>query len=904
MAMATEAIRQYPSQYETEVILRDGSSILLRPIKEDDTRQWLDFIAGLSTHSKYLRFHHVPKMSVEDAARYCTVDYTNTVAVVAEVIKGKSKEIVAIGRYYRLPDGHSAEVAFVIADEYQGKGLGTKLMEWLANVARANNITVFEAMVLRDNKDMMIVFRDYGFHVTSQLQEDVYNVSFPIARTAAVQRKEDERERVSTIASLKSLLEPRAVAVIGASRRKGTLGYLVLQCVLQSGYSGTVYPVNPFAESVMSIKAYSSILDVPGIVDLAIVIVPAERVAQVADECGRKGVRAVIVISDGFRERGPEGASREEELRDIVFGHGMRLVGPNCMGIINTNADIALNATFSKVFPPHGNVAFLSQSGAMGLAILEYASNLNLGISTFVSVGNRADISATDMLQYWEQDPATDVILLYLESFGTPGKFGRVARRVSARKPIIAVKSGSTQAGSRAASSHTGALATSDVASNVLFNYAGIIRVNAMEELFDLSTLLSNQPLPKGKRVVIVTNGGGPGIIAADAAERNGLSLPVFSPETMEKLKPVIKRDIPLNNPLDMTAGASAEEYNGVLKVLAADRGIDAVLTMFVPPIVTDTSEIENTISHIAPLFWRQGKPLLACFLGQRGIKSKLGSRGKFVPCFSFPEEAITALTRASEYAEIKKRPRGKIPVLRGLKHQCAKQIVRGAMTKSMERPLWLTPQEIADLLDCYGIRYAQTPFASSADEAAEVAAKADFPVAVKLASATITHKTDVGGVILDVDSESGVKKAYNTIRKRLAAIGREQEMEGVTVQHMVEGGIETIVGVTQDPTFGPLIMFGSGGVYAELTKDVAVRLQPLTDRDAAEMIRSVKMAPLFNGFRGMPASDIASVEDLLLRLSALVEDVPQLAELDFNPVKVMPEGEGYWIIDARILLR
>jgi len=903
--MSNEMKAAYPSQYETDVLLKDGSRILLRPIKRSDTERWLGFVRRLSRRTKYLCFHHVPKeMGQEDAIRFCTVDYVNTFAFVAEVMKEQHKDIVAIGRYYRLPCKHSAEVAFAIEDAYHGKGIGTELMEWLADVARNNDITTFEADVLAENEQMMAVFRDYGFHITSNLEAGVYHVTFPIARTRRVMKKEEERERISTLTSLRSILSPRSIAVIGASKRPGTIGQLLFQCIMQNGFSGTVYPVNPNADAVMSVKAYPSILDIPGNIDLAIIVVPAQIVAKVADECGRKGVHAIIVISDGFKERGAEGAAREKNLRDIALGHGMRLVGPNCMGVINTDSAIKLNATFSPVYPPQGNVAFLSQSGAMGLVILEYANNLNIGISTFVSVGNRADISSNDLLQYWEQDPATKVILLYLESFGNPHKFGHIARRVSARKPIVAVKSGSTPAGSRAALSHTGALATSDVASDVLFHHAGIIRVNAMEELFDVATLLSNQPLPKGKRLVIVTNGGGPGIIAADAAARNGFMLPELSPEAVSKLKLVIKRDIWLNNPLDMTAGATAEEFESTLKVLARDNGNDAVLAIFIPPVVVATTAMEDAIRRVAPVFRQCRKPLLACFMGQSGFKAKLGSTGKFVPCYPFPGSAVSALAKAAEYAELRSKPKGTIPRIRGIKRVGARRIIEVAMTQSTERPLWLSAKEIAELLNCYGIRFVETLVAKTVAEATASALRIGFPVAVKLASSTIVHKTDVGGVILDLNSESEVAQAFNDIKARLTKIDRQHEMEGVTVQRMVREGIETIVGVTQDPSFGPLIMFGLGGINAELIKDVALRLHPLTDLDARELVGSIKMAKLFEGFRGSLPSDTQALEDLLLRLSALVGDVPQIAELDFNPVKVMPRGEGYWVIDAKIMVK
>jgi acetate---CoA ligase (ADP-forming) len=902
--MAGQGDAAYPAQYETEVLLKDGSRIFLRPIKRDDVDRWLDFISRLSQRTLYLRFHYMPKLGRDDGVRFCSVDYNNAFAFVAEVLKGQRREIIAIGRYYRIPDKPTAEVAFAIEDAYQGKGIGTKLVEWLANVARDNGITSFEASVLAENKGMMAVFKDYGFHVSSEYEGNVYRVTFPIARTKLVTKKEEERERASTVTSIRSLLYPRSVAVIGASRDPGTIGQLLFKCIMQSGFSGVVYPVNPNAEAIMSVKSYPSVLDIPGPVDLALIVVPAPLVAKVTDECGRKGVHSIVVISDGFSERGGEGVHREEELRDIALGHGMRLVGPNCMGVINTDLAVNLNASFSQVYPPQGNVAFLSQSGALGLSILEYASNLNMGISTFVSVGNRADISPNDLLLYWEQDAATKVILLYLESFGNPRNFARIARRTSAVKPIVAVKGGSSIAGSRAASSHTGALATPQIASDALFHQAGIIRVSTLEQLFNVAALLSNQPVPGGRRVAIVTNGGGPGIIAADACEQHGLLLPELSPEVIDRLKPLVKRDIAFRNPLDLTASAAGEEFEGVLNILADDKSFDAVLTIFIPPTIVDPQAVEEAMRRVAPLFQRNKKPLMACFMGQRGFKAKLGTSGRFVPCYPFPEEAVEALAKTAEYSEWLKRPKGIIPKIQGLKRDEAQELIESALTSSPQRPLWLSAGAIADLLDCYGIRIAETLVAKTPAEAAAAASRLGFPVAAKLASSTLVHKTDVGGVALDLMSEKEVEKAFNEMKAKIAGMGREAEMEGVIVQRMVAGGIEVIVGVTQDPSFGPLIMFGLGGIYAELLKDVAVKLHPLTDVDARELIGSIKMAKVFEGFRGAAPSDTPALEDLLLRLSALVEDIHQIAELDLNPVKVMGKGEGYWVVDARVMVR
>jgi acetyl coenzyme A synthetase (ADP forming)-like protein len=895
----------YPSQHETEVLLKDGSRMLLRPIRADDARSWLSFISRLSPHNKYLHFQHTAKeMNLDDAVRFCTVDYHDTFAFVAEVLREPNKDIVATGKYYRLPDGHSADVLFVVEDDYQGRGLGTAILEQLSNVARENDIDTFEADTIAGDERAAGIFKSYGFNITGNIQAGVYHVVFPITRTETITEKERERERVSTLASLRWLLKPQSIALIGASRHPGTIGSIMLQCLIQGGFSGKIYPVNPNTDSLMSLKTYASVLDIPGDVDMAIIAVPATSVTKVADECGHKGVHTLVVISDGFREIGQEGATREKELRDVALGHGMRIIGPNCMGVINTDPSIKMNATFSPVYPPAGNVAFLSQSGAMGLVVLEYASNLDIGISTFVSVGNRADISSNDLLEYWEQDPTTDVILLYLESFGNPRKFSRIARRITSKKPIVVVKGGSTQAGSRAAASHTGAMATSDVVSDVLFQHAGIIRVNLMEEMFDVAALMSNQPLPGGRRLTIVTNGGGPGIIAADAAARHGLVLPQPSPEIAANLKSAMKRDVNINNPLDTTAGADAEEFRGILRLLAGDKDSDAILVIFIPPIIGDTEDFEAAIRDVAKDFADKSKPLLACFLGQRGFKAKLGASGRFVPSYPFPEEAIAALARAAQYAETRRRPVGKIPELSGIDKSEARETISRALSRSPQRPLWLEPQEISSLLACYGLRFIETMAAGTPAEAAAAAAKIGFPVAVKLDSSTISHKSDVGGVVLDLNTADQVEQAFNDIRERLAKEGRQNQMQGVIVQKMVEEGIEAVAGVTQDPAFGPLIMFGAGGIYTELMKDVVLRLTPLTDLDAKEMISSIKMARLFEGYRGSPPADTGAIQDLLLRLSAMADDIPQIAELDFNPVKVMPRSEGYYIVDARIMLK
>jgi len=903
--MTTSSSSSDLEKYKTAVVLKDGSTLYLRPIQLEDEEKLLALFYRLSSHTVYLRFHYILRqMSKEEARRFCTVDYDNDFALVATIVEDGEEKIIAVGRYKRLPRKDAAEVAFVVEDAYQGKGIGTHLLEQLAIIAREKGIRLFEGEVLADNQEMMKVLEDSGFQITQELEQGAYRSVLNLAPTQVVEERSIEREKVATVASLMAFLRPRSIAVIGASRREGTIGNKLFRNLLQQSFNGVIYPVNPNAEVVASVKAYPSVLDIPGGVDLAVVIVPAKTVEKVVEQCGRKGVQGIVVISAGFGESGLEGMDRQNRLLEITRKYGMRLVGPNCMGIINTDPQVSMNATFSSVFPPTGRIAFCTQSGALGLAILEYARSLNIGLSTFVSMGNRADVSSNDLLQYWEEDPATDVILLYLESFGNPMKFARIGRSVTATKPAIAVKSGRTPAGSRAAASHTGALATAEVASEALFRQAGIIRVDTLEELFDVASLLSHQPLPPGRRVVILTNGGGPGILTADACAARGLELPTLSDKTLSELKNFLPPGASLSNPIDMTAGATAEEYGQALELLAQDNNIDIVIVIFIPPIVTQPEAVARAIREAVPRFRQQSKTLVASFMGSRGASIELGSREEgYVPSFTFPEATATALAKACEYSDWLERPKGVIPELGSIDKKKAGQIIKTALERGKARPLWLDATSTTELLDSYGIHMVRSKSARTAEEAANVAKGIGFPVAVKLLSDTITHKTEVGGVILGLHSQRGVEQAFIQISERLVSLGREDEMQGVVVQKMISRGVEVIVGVTQDPSFGPLILFGMGGIYAELFKDVAFRIHPLTDVDAQEMIRSVKAYQLLKGWRGSEPSDIKAIEELLLRISAMVEDQSQITELDLNPVKILERTNGYMVVDARVML-
>jgi len=900
--MVTTKRPPYPSQYETDVLLKDGSTVRLRPVRPEDAAAVRSLLERLSPRSIYLRYHRpMPHISEEEVRRFTHIDYHDTFALAATLGQPPAERIIAIGLYSRTGDDR-AEVAFTVEDSHQGRGIATQLLDHLAAAARDHGIAVFEADVLSENRSMMDVFRDSGFPVESRIKYGTYHVAFPIQETEEALERAAEREAWAAAASVRAFFEPRSVAIIGASRQRGTIGAEIFHNVLRHGFTGVVYPVNPRATAVGGVKAYPSVLDIPDQVDLAIIAVPAEHVLAIADECARKRVRAMVVISAGFKETGPDGARREAALLEKARSYGIRLVGPNCMGVLNARPEFSLNGTFSPVFPPPGNVALETQSGALGLALLDYARQMNLGLSTFVSVGNKADVSGNDLIQYWEQDPATDVILLYLESFGNPRKFARLARRISAKKPIVAVKSGRTSAGSRAAASHTGALATLDVASDALFKQAGVLRVDTLEQLFDVANLLAHQPLPRGRRVGILTNAGGPGILAADACEGQGLNVIPLSDETRSRLRQFLPPEAGLSNPVDMIATATAEQYGHSLRILLEDDDIDAVLAIFIPPLVTQAEDVAAAIRDAA-LEHKGRKTLAACFMSAKGAPPELAHAHCIIPSYAFPEAAAMALAKACEHAEWKKQPRGHTAKF-DTDYPRARRTVDAALQAGGAQETWMPQQTATALLDVYGIRSARMALARTPREAAAAARAIGFPVALKVDSPTITHKTDIGGVVLNLKSASEVEEAYRTIEARIKALGRIAEMHGVSVQQMVPEGVEAIVGVTQDPLFGPLIMFGLGGTLVELLKDVVFRIHPLTDTDAREMVRSVKGYPLLEGWRGSPPGDVAALEELLLRVSYMIQEVPEIAEMDLNPVKVLPPGRGCLVVDTRILLR
>jgi len=696
---------------------------------------------------------------------------------------------------------------------------------------------------------------------------------------------------------LDAIFRPRAVAVIGASRQRDTIGAEVFHNLLASGFPGPVYPINPTAKAVQSVRAFGSVLDIPDEVDLAVVAVPQRLVLRVVDECREKGVRGLVVLSAGFAETGAEGRAAQDALRRRVREAGIRMVGPNCLGVLNTEPAIRLNATFAPTWPPAGSVAIASQSGAVGLALLDYARHLGIGISQFASMGNKADISGNDLLEYWETDPNTRVILLYLESLGNATRFMQIAKRVSRKKPILVVKSGRTEAGARAATSHTGALAGMDIAADALFGQAGVVRTDTVEELFDLAVLLANQPIPAGGRLAILTNAGGPGIMASDAAESHGLDVVRLLPATIEALRAFLPAEASVVNPVDMLASASAECYEKAARLLVHDENVDAVLVLFVPAMVTEATAVAESIRRAGA---GTTTPILTCLLGTHGIAAAVAllREGRF-PSYPFPEAAVRALARATRYGRWLKQPEGTAPGLAGIDRERATDLVRKVEQEARER--WLAPEETRALLHAYGFRTPEMQMAADLGAALAAAGHIGYPVALKLFSRTIVHKTEVGGVHLDLRGPADVERAYHAIERGLRERGLAESMEGVVVQEMVTGGVEMYVGMTEASGFGALLAFGAGGVSIEVFRDVAFRVHPVTDADAREMLEQIRAKKLLDGFRGAPVADKDALIEAILRVDRLVADFPEIQEMDINPLLALPMGQGVVAIDARI---
>lgn len=864
-------------------ILRDGRQVRLREMSPEDRPAVEAFFLNLSRESVAQRFHS-GGLSIN--AR--TIDSaTNGHVVVAEM----NEEMVALASYLQLRDPQTAEMGIVVTDALQGIGLGTALFERLAEDARAEGIRRFIANELTSNTKMLRLLAGLGFRQSRTSDREEIEVTVDLKPSHSFQVANDARRHIAARTSLDPIFRPRTVAVVGASRKAGSIGHALFRSLLAGGFDGTLYPIHPISTAIQGVRAYPSARDIPEELDLGVIVVPAAKVLEVAKDCLDAGAKGLVVISAGFAEIGPEGRQRQTELLELCRSRGARLVGPNCLGILINRRDGVLNASFSPAVPPAGRVAFASQSGALGIAILEEASRLGIGISSFISMGNKADVSSNDLLERWEDDRETDIVALYLESFGNPRRFSRIVRRVSRRKPVLVVKGGRTDAGRRAAASHTAALAGSEVAIDALFQQSGAIRIGTLEELFDLLKLLGNQPIPAGNRVAIITNAGGLSIICADACENNALKVPALSSATQAALRDLLPVEASVSNPVDMLAAASPEQYSQVVKTVLADPDVDAVIVLFIPPLVTRPEDVAKAVAAVCEECTE--KPILACFVGAEAERAVSEVRTN-LPVFRFPESAARALSAAVSYRHWLRRPAGTLAKYNDLDIGAARAIVDRVVSDT-----WLAPDDAARLLQCFGLNLVQGILARTPEETAAAQRQFGGAVAVKLVSKEILHKSDVGGVKLGIESPEAAAEAFREIQTSLERQGLGEKLDGVIVQPMLTAGVECLVGVVNDKLFGPLIGFGLGGVLAEVLGDVRFRLTPLTDIDADELIAASKSSRLFEGYRGSPASDTGALKELLQRLSRLVEEIPELAELDMNPVMVMEKGAV--VLDARI---
>lgn len=876
-----------PDPVGGDALLIDGRIVRIRPLRATDEPQLRRLYERISARSLYLRFFSPSRGALEaDLGRLLRPPAADHENLVAEL----GGDLVAVAGYERLADPGVAEVAFLVDDAYHGLGLGSLLLEHLAAAARVGGIDRFVAETLAENAGMLHVFRDAGFEVRTSLQSGVVHVDFPTASSERSLATADAREAAAEFVSLSHLLAPRGVAVVGAGANPAGLGHRIVARLRTAGFAGPVYPVNRSGREVAGLPAWTRLVDVPGPVDLVVVAVPAEAVIEVARGAVARQARALVVTSAGFAEAGPAGMAREAELLAIARAGGMRLVGPNSLGVVNTDRAVRLDATVAPVAPLDGSVGVMSQSGAVGIATLTYAARAGIGVSAFLSVGNKADVSGNDVLCYFERDARTRVVALYLESFGNPRKFARIARRVARHKPVVAVAAGRSVAGARGARSHTAAAAgIPDLAVDALFAQAGVIRAESLAELLDTVALLDRAALPPGPRVAIVGNSGGAGILAADASSAAGLDVPDLTERTRVQLA---RSDATLTNPVDLGGEAGPGDYDRALTALLDDPEVDAVIAIYAPLHAVGLRAVGRVLAEAAG---RSTKPVVGCLLGvDQPPETMRDPAGRpLVASYSFPEAAVRALAAVSRYAEWRRLPPGRIPELTGIDRAAARRLVEAALSEAAlseatvpegSRGCWLPADRAVELLGCYGIPAVPTVRVADREAAAEAAGRVGWPVAVKAGRGDLVHKTDQGLVRLALRTPEEVRSAYDEIAA--LSVGGP-----VVVQQMAEPGVETAAGIVTDPAFGPLVVFGLGGVASDLIADRAFRLVPLSVEDAAGQVRALRASPLLTGYRGRPAADVAALEGVLLRLGRLAEDLPEVIGCDVNPLVVGTHG-------------
>lgn len=885
----------------SRIVLRDGTVASVRPSTGADHEPLRRFFHDLSPVSRGYRFFVAGEPPFDVLHRLSnSTDPRKALALLASRCVNGDVRLIAVASYFALTEV-AAEVALAVDDRFQGKGIGTLLLERLAAHATGNGFQRFHASMLGDNVAMREVFRDSGFEIRSTSGTGVIDLQLSLSPSVEGVAAAERRRQRASAESIRPLLVPQAVAVIGASRDPLKIGARLLRALQSAGYTGSIYPVNPNAAEVAGLRAFASPRDLPKGIDLAIVAVPSQCVLEAVDDCAAAFVKSLVVISAGFAETGDDGRALQNALTERVRGYGMRMVGPNCMGLLNLDPAVRLNASFSPVWPPAGSIALSSQSGALGIAILRLAAARHIGLSAFVSVGNKADVSSNDLMEYWESDPRTRVILLYLESFGNPRRFARLARRIARQKPIVALKAGRTCAGSRAAGSHTAALAARDAAVDALFRQSGVVRAETIDEMFDIAACLDAQPLPRGTRVGIVTNAGGPGILAVDACEAASLRVVELSPDVQARLHAFLPSTASVGNPIDMVASAGPDQYRRAIETVLASAAIDALIVIFTP---VDDIRSTNILAGIqAGIASARGtgivdKPVLACMMSDSTEHLPLRVWTETIPTYAFPENAARALGKVAACAAWRSQPAGLFWTFDDVHVEEARAVCRDALGRGDE---WLNDHDIWSVLNAFGLPAAVHNLAHTADEAAAFASVTGFPVAAKLASTRVTHKTELGAVRLNLTTADEVRDAFGDIVACTQKAAGADAVDGVIVQPMINGGVETLIGITHDPVFGPLVAFGIGGINVEVLGDVRFRVAPLTDRDADDLLHEIRGFPLLAGHRGRPPADIDALRDVLLRVSCLAECVPEISELDLNPVIALAAGAGCRVIDARI---
>jgi acetyl coenzyme A synthetase (ADP forming)-like protein len=873
---------QVAAESGSDVVLRDGSTVHLRPTAPGDVEGVAGFLRALSEEARWFRFMG----SGGDATRAARELVAHGTGLLA--IAGPDDEIVAHASFVPETADH-AELAFAVADAWQRRGIATLLLAHLAQLAEAAGIVTLTAWVHPSNHRMLRVLRDSGFPVEVRSEPGAMQIVLPAQLGSDAHERFEERDRVGAVAAVRHVLAPSSIAVIGASRRRASVGGTVVRNLVAAGFAGPVYPVNPHAKTVAGRPAYPSVADVPGPVELAVIAVGAPAVLAAANACAIKGVRALVVLSAGFGEAGEEGKARQAELLHICRETGMRLVGPNCLGVLNTDPAVAMNATFAPGRPPAGRIAFASQSGAYGIAALELAARRGLGLSSFVSMGNKADLSGNDFLRFWEQDPATDVVLVYLESLGNPQRFGQIARRLTASKPVIAVKSGRTAAGRRAASSHTGALLqASEAAVDALFDHAGVVRVETLDEQLDVAALLARQPLPSGSRVAIVTNAGGPAISCADACTAAGLHIEPLQESTRRKLANHLPAAAAVSNPVDMLAAATAADFRRAIETIAADPGVDAIIAIFLQ--VLPGRGADAVLRAVRAATRRATVPVQAVVMTP-GPAGFVAGGDDDVPIYTTPEHAARALGHAARLARNRRRRPPEVGPPADIEPDAAAAVIARALGTGAG---WLSIEDTASLLGAYRVALAPAQVAHSADGAGRCAAALGGEVALKAIVPGLLHKRDAGAVRLGLRGAGAVARAA---RELSAALG--SGVDGFLVQTMAPPGVEMLVGVVSDAHFGPVVACGAGGTAVELLGDVQVRLAPVAPMEATDMVHGLRTFPLLDGFRGAPPADVPALEDVVVRIGWLAANHPEIAELDLNPVVVSPTGAV--VVDARV---